>query len=102
MVKCSLKVFHQTLTAFHPSIRALNNLSLCHRDKSNFTLGCLFGFCRLGCQLKPELGHDLRIVVLQGSADGLRVVAVVEQDRNLGKVDRLGSKVIQIVAQEFN
>jgi len=40
--------------------------------------------------------------LLQGGANGVWVIAVVEQDGNLRNVDRLGSKVIQVVAQEFD
>lgn len=102
MIQRSLKILDQALTPFHPCIGAFNNPSSCDWYKSNFTLGGFLGFGRFGCELKFELGHHLRVVLLQGSADSIWMIAVVKQDGNLGNVNGLGSKVVEIVAGQFN
>ncbi len=97
-----LKVFDQTLTSFHPRIRSLNYPSGCYSNKSRVTLGCFFGFRRLGCQFKPNLGHHLRREFLHSTSDSVWVIAMIEQYGDVWDVDRLGSKVIQVIAQQFN
>jgi len=60
-----------------------------------------FGFCRLGCQFKPDLGHDLGIEFLQSGSQGLWMIAIVQQDGDLWNIDRLGAKIIEVVTQHF-
>ncbi len=39
---------------------------------------------------------------MQGLGDGIWVIAMIKQNGDFGDVDRLGSKVIQVVTQQFN
>ena len=102
MVQSFLKVFDQTLTAFHPSIRALNDPSGCHWDKSRLALGYFLGFGWLRCEFKPDLGHDLWVEFLQLCCELVRVIPPVKQNGNFGDIDGFSSKVVQVVAQQFN
>ena len=63
MDKGSLKVLDQTLAAFHPSIRALNEPSSHDHDESDLSLSGFFGFDWLGCELEPDLGHVSRLSI---------------------------------------
>ena len=65
-------------------------------------MGCFFGFRGLGCKLEPDLGHDLRVERLQCDYNLVWVIAVVKQNGNLRDVYRLGTKVAQVLAQQFN
>jgi hypothetical protein len=67
--------------------------SSCHRDKSNFTLCSFFGLRGFGCHLKPDLGHDLGIDLLQGYYNLVRMIAVVKQNVNFWDVDWLGAGI---------
>lgn len=61
-----------------------------------------FGLRRFGCEFKPDLGHHLGIDLLQGGGELIWMISVVKQDGNFGNVDRFGSEVIQVLAQQFN
>ncbi len=94
MTQSTLKAFDQTLAPFHPSIRALNDPARGKGDKSNFALGCFLSFNWFGCKPVANLPPDLRVEHLRSVANGVGMIAVVEQNRNFRNVDRFGTKVV--------
>ena len=98
MSEGSLKILDQTLTTLHLSVRAFNYLRSCDWDKARFALSGFFGWGGLGCQLKPDLGHNPRIERLQCDCNLVWLIAVVKQNRNLRDVRRLGTKIVQVLA----
>lgn len=99
LLQRSIQAFERSMTVRLSSRRSPSS---CHHPKSRFSLCSFFGFCGLGCQFKPDLGHDLGIKFLQGCGNCLWVIAIVQQDGDLWDSDRLGAKVIEVVAQHFD
>jgi hypothetical protein len=67
----------------HCSIQTLKR-SMIHRVMTgtiySFALSDPFSFRWPGCQLQANLAHDLRVVLLQGTADGIRIITVARAE----------------------
>ncbi len=102
MAQGALKVLDQTLTTLHPSIRPLHDPPSRDYNKPCFPLGCFFRFRWLGRKFKANLGHNLRVNLLQGCDELVGMIAMIQQNGDFGNVDGFSAKVIQIATQHFN
>ena len=73
-----------------------------NKDKFRFALCYFFCFHLLRGKPVVNFGHHLWIDGLQGDSKLVRVIPVIEQNCDFWDVDGFGSKVVKIVAHQFN
>lgn len=102
MIQGTLKVLDETLAPLHPRIGSLNNPPCCNGNKAHFAFCCFLSLGRLERELEANLRHDLRVKQFERHLERVGMVAVVKQNRDLGKVHGLGAKVVEMVNQHLN